>query len=143
LPHISRFSTAFGRDEPGITSAVSRLIALLDIRPADPYMLVRNLSGGNQQKVVFAKWLAGRLDLLLLDEPTNGVDIAAKAHIHKYIADFASNGGAVILSSSDMPELLGLSDAVVALRQGRVVGRVSRDGDYGEGSLRALLETAV
>jgi ABC-type sugar transport system ATPase subunit len=143
LPHLSRFSTAFGRDEPGITSAVSRLIALLDIRPADPYMLVRNLSGGNQQKVVFAKWLAGRLDLLLLDEPTNGVDIAAKAHIHKYIADFASNGGAVILSSSDMPELLGLSDAVVALRQGRVVGRVSRDGDYGEGSLRALLETAV
>jgi len=143
LPHISRFCTAFGRDEQKITSAVSRLIALLDIRPADPDMLVRNLSGGNQQKVVFAKWLAGRLDLLLLDEPTNGVDIAAKAHIHRYIAEFAGNGGAVILSSSDMPELLGLSDTVVALRQGRVVGRIDRDGEYGEDSLRALLETAI
>lgn len=143
LPHISRFCTAFGRDEQRITIAVSRLIALLDIRPADPDMLVRNLSGGNQQKVVFAKWLAGRLDLLLLDEPTNGVDIAAKAHIHRYIADFASSGGAVILSSSDMPELLGLSDFVVALRQGRVVGQVSRDGEYGESALRALLETAI
>jgi ribose transport system ATP-binding protein len=143
LPHLSRFCTAFGRDEQRITEAVSCLMALLDIRPASPDNLVRNLSGGNQQKVVFAKWLAGQLDLLLLDEPTNGVDIAAKAHIHRYIADFAGNGGAVILSSSDTPELLGLSDSVVALRQGSVVGRVSRDGEYGEASLRALLETAI
>jgi ribose transport system ATP-binding protein len=143
LPHLSRFCTAFGRDEQRITEAVSRLMALLDIRPANPDNLVRNLSGGNQQKVVFAKWLAGQLDLLLLDEPTNGVDIAAKAHIHRYIADFAGNGGAVILSSSDTPELLGLSDSVVALRRGSVVGRVSRDGEYGEASLRALLETAI
>jgi ribose transport system ATP-binding protein len=143
LPHISAFCTAFGRDEQKITAAVSRLMTLLDIRPHNPNISVRGLSGGNQQKVVFAKWLAGRVDLLLLDEPTNGVDIAAKAHIHRYIADFASNGGAVILSSSDMPELLGLSDSVVALRQGRVVGRVGRDTTYGEASLRALLETAV
>ena len=143
LPHISAFCTAFGRDEQKITDAVVRLMTLLDIRPHNPDMPVRGLSGGNQQKVVFAKWLAGRLDLLLLDEPTNGVDIAAKAHIHRYISDFVSNGGAVILSSSDMPELLGLSDSVVALRQGRVVGRVSRDDAYGEASLRALLETAV
>jgi ribose transport system ATP-binding protein len=143
LPHISAFCTAFGRDEQKITTAVVRLMTLLDIRPHNPDISVRDLSGGNQQKVVFAKWLAGRLDLLLLDEPTNGVDIAAKAHIHRYIADFASNGGAVILSSSDMPELLGLSDSVVALRQGRVVGRVGRDNTYGEASLRALLETAV
>jgi ribose transport system ATP-binding protein len=143
LPHISTFCRAFGRDEEKITTAVSRLMTLLDIRPHNPNMPVRGLSGGNQQKVVFAKWLAGRLDLLLLDEPTNGVDIAAKAHVHRYIADFASSGGAVILSSSDMPELLGLSDSVVALRQGRVVGRVSRDSAYGEASLRALLETAV
>jgi len=142
LPHISRFCTAFGRDERRISAAVSRLIALLDIRPADPEIPVHSLSGGNQQKVVFAKWLAGQLDLLLLDEPTNGVDIAAKAQIHRYIADFASQGGAVILSSSDMPELLGLSDSVVALRQGRVVGHINRDSDYGEAPLRALLETA-
>jgi ribose transport system ATP-binding protein len=143
LPHISTFCRAFGRDEEKITATVSRLMTLLDIRPRKPNMPVRDLSGGNQQKVVFAKWLAGRLDLLLLDEPTNGVDIAAKAHIHRYIADFASSGGAVILSSSDMPELLGLSDSVVALRQGRVVGRINRDSAYSEASLRALLETAV
>jgi ABC-type sugar transport system ATPase subunit len=139
LPHLDAFTHAFGRSEGQIDAAVARLMELLSIRPCNPHLPVGHLSGGNQQKVAFARWLTGRLDLLLLDEPTNGVDIAAKAVIHGHIADFVAQGGAVILSSSDIPELLELSDAVVALRQGKVVGQMRREGDYGEARLRGLL----
>jgi ribose transport system ATP-binding protein len=139
LPHLDAFTHAFGRDEKRIAHAVAQLMDLLDIRPRAPQLPVRNLSGGNQQKVAFAKWLVGKLELLLLDEPTNGIDIAAKALIHQRIAAFAESGGSVILSSSDMPELLDLSDAVVVLRQGRLAGHMERAGDFGEPRLRTLL----
>lgn len=142
LPHLSEFTTRFGRDEARIDAVVNALMDTFDIRPRDAYMPVGHLSGGNQQKVAFAKWMTGHLELLLLDEPTNGIDIAAKALIHEYIDRFVAESGAVFLSSTDLPELLNLSDEVVVLKQGEYVGRMCRDhanDEFSEHKLRSLL----
>jgi ABC-type sugar transport system ATPase subunit len=84
------------------------------------------LSGGNQQKIVLAKWLAAESDILILDEPTRGVDVGAKAELHAWIDQLAADGAAVLLISSELPELLHLSTRVLVLRDGRVVGEVTR-----------------
>jgi ABC-type sugar transport system ATPase subunit len=82
---------------------------------------VGNLSGGNQQKVLLAKWLAGKPKVLILDEPTRGVDIGAKMIIHEAVEHLAEGGNTVVLISSDLPELVGLSDRVMIMRKGRFV----------------------
>jgi ribose transport system ATP-binding protein/rhamnose transport system ATP-binding protein len=87
---------------------------------------VKTLSGGNQQKVVLAKWLATKPRLLILDEPTQGVDVQTKAEVHSLIADLASSGMAIILISSELPELLGMSDRILVLREGRVMDEMER-----------------
>jgi len=87
---------------------------------------VAGLSGGNQQKIVLARWLAARCRILILDEPTRGVDVGAKAEIHALIDRLAADGAAVLLISSEMPELLALSTRIVVLRSGRVVGEIAR-----------------
>jgi ABC-type sugar transport system ATPase subunit len=88
---------------------------------------VAGLSGGNQQKVVLAKWLAARCSLLMLDEPTRGVDVGAKAEIHALIDALAAEGCAILLISSELPEVIGLSTRVLVLREGRLVGEVPRE----------------
>ncbi len=99
---------------------VAELMELLDIRPRRPALLARALSGGNQQKVILAKWLARRVGVLLLDEPTQGIDVAAKAQIHALIRDFVARGGGALINSSDLAELTRLCDSVLAVRQGRI-----------------------
>jgi ribose transport system ATP-binding protein len=93
----------------------------LDVRPGDVRRGVRTLSGGNQQKVVLARWLVKRCELLLLDEPTRGVDVGARAELYALIRELADSGVAILLVSSEVPEVLGLADRVVVLREGRVV----------------------
>ncbi|MFJ8477595.1 sugar ABC transporter ATP-binding protein [Kitasatospora sp. NPDC094011] len=100
---------------------------------------VRTLSGGNQQKVVLARWLARRPRLLILDEPTRGVDIGAKAEIYRIIADLAREGVAVLVVSSELPEVLGLADRIVVLQNGRVTGELDR----AEASEEAVLALAM
>jgi ribose transport system ATP-binding protein len=92
----------------------------LDVRPADIERAVRTLSGGNQQKVVLARWLLRRCQVLLLDEPTRGVDVGARSEIYALIRRLADEGVAVVLVSSEVPEVLGLADRVVVLREGTV-----------------------
>jgi ABC-type sugar transport system ATPase subunit len=99
----------------------------LRVRASSPDVLTAGLSGGNQQKVVLAKWLAARCRILILDEPTRGVDVGAKAEIHALIDELAAQGSAVILISSELPEILNLSSRVLVLRQGRVAGELPRD----------------
>ena len=106
---------------------LERLIKDLQIYPPDPLRTVRNLSGGNQQKVLLAKWMAIEPQVLILDEPTRGVDVGAKLVIHKAIEKLAEQGNAVILISSDLPELVGLSDRVVILRHGHLIGEMEKD----------------
>jgi L-arabinose transport system ATP-binding protein len=88
---------------------------------------VRKLSGGNQQKTVLARWLARRPKLLILDEPTRGVDVGAKAEIYRIIDGLAAEGMALLVISSDLPEVLGLADRIVVMRGGRVAGELLRE----------------
>jgi ABC-type sugar transport system ATPase subunit/ribose/xylose/arabinose/galactoside ABC-type transport system permease subunit len=88
---------------------------------------VSSLSGGNQQKVVVSKWLATKPRILILDEPTQGIDVQAKADVHAMMADLAGQGMAIILISSELPELLGMSDRMIVLREGHISGRFERD----------------
>jgi ABC-type sugar transport system ATPase subunit len=118
---------------------VAELMDLLDIRPRRPDLKVSALSGGNQQKVILAKWLARRVEVLLLDEPTQGVDVSAKSQIHALVRDFASRGGAVLMSSSDLSELAHSCDAVLAIHHGRITARFDRADGLDEARIHAAL----
>jgi ABC-type sugar transport system ATPase subunit len=83
---------------------------------------VRQLSGGNQQKVVLAKWLLAKAQVLILDEPTRGVDVATKVEIYRIISDLAQKGVGILIISSELPEILGMSDRAVVMREGHVAG---------------------
>ena len=101
-------------------------VEALDIRPPTLDRTVRRMSGGNQQKVVFGKWLLHGSRVLILDEPTRGVDVATKVQIYRVIARLADEGRAIILISSELPEILGMSDRIVVMRGGTVAGHVAR-----------------
>lgn len=113
---------------------VDELIEQLVVYPAEPDRPVMNLSGGNQQKVLLTKWLAMKPKVLILDEPTRGVDVGAKEVIHNAVRELAASGSAVILISSDLPEMVGLADRAVVLRNGHIIGEVGRE-DMSEQSL--------
>ncbi len=106
--------------------AAQKYIAELRIRTPGPEQLVRNLSGGNQQKVVLAKWLLGQAKIFLFDEPTRGIDIGAKAEIYNLMVNLAQGGAAIVMVSSELPEVLGMSHRILAIRQGRVVREFTR-----------------
>ena len=97
----------------------------LDLRAASLDTPVGNLSGGNQQKVVIAKWLATQPKIIILDEPTKGIDIGSKAAVHDFMAELAAQGLAVIMVSSEIPEVLGMSDRVIVMREGRIAAELS------------------
>jgi ribose transport system ATP-binding protein len=105
---------------------VKQKVTELDVRPPVLDRLASHLSGGNQQKLVLAKWLLTRACVLILDEPTRGVDVATKVEIYRIINDLAHRGIGILLISSELPEILGMSDRVLVMRQGRLVGEFSR-----------------
>ncbi|MDX6296856.1 MAG: galactofuranose transport system ATP-binding protein, partial [Nocardioidaceae bacterium] len=109
-----------------VDELVGRWITALDIRPTDPDLLTRNLSGGNQQKVLLARWLLTEPRLLILDEPTRGIDIGAKAQIQKLVVDLAGDGMAVLFISAELEEVLRLSDRVAVLRDRQKVAELPR-----------------
>ena len=121
-----RRHTRFGVVPRAAGELVGGSIERLGIKPAAPDRPSGVLSGGNQQKVVLARWLATEPRVLLLDEPTNGVDVGSKAEIHALIGDLKERGLAVLLVSSELPELLGVADRIHVMRGGRVVGELPR-----------------
>jgi L-arabinose transport system ATP-binding protein len=121
---ISRFDFINGGAERRIAGA---LVGRLRIRTPSLDASVSNLSGGNQQKVVLGRWLARRPKVLILDEPTRGVDVGAKAEIYRLIAELAAEGIALLVISSEMPELLGLADRILVMAAGRVVAEMPRE----------------
>jgi inositol transport system ATP-binding protein len=114
-------------DELAELDLVERFRSTLNIRMATPDQLVRNLSGGNQQKVVLARWLALKPKILIVDEPTRGIDVAAKAEVHQLLGRLAREGIAIIAVSSELPEVLAIADRILVMREGRVVGETRRE----------------
>jgi len=123
LRRHSRVGLYFARHEASVTA---RFLDELSIAAASPETDAGNLSGGNQQKVLLGKWLATRPRALVLDEPTRGVDIGAKRKIHEAVMKLADEGTAVLLISSDLPELVGLADRAVVMRNGRLIGEMPK-----------------
>ncbi|HHW32385.1 MAG TPA: sugar ABC transporter ATP-binding protein [Clostridiaceae bacterium] len=121
------------------TDLANKFIDVLQIQAPDENFVVRNLSGGNQQKVVIAKWLAANSDILILDEPTRGVDVGAKAEIYKLLNTFIASGKGVIMISSDMPEIIGMCDRVLVFRDGTITGEFTRE----EVTQEKLLDCAI
>jgi ribose transport system ATP-binding protein len=107
-----------------IRTTVESFIRLLNIRTPSATQEVRLLSGGNQQKIVVAKWLARDCDVLFFDEPTRGIDVGAKAEIHKLLRSLADQGKAIVMISSELPEILRMSDRVVVMCEGRITGEL-------------------
>jgi inositol transport system ATP-binding protein len=114
-------------DEAAERAMVEEYRIALNIRMASSEQLVANLSGGNQQKVVLARWLALRPKVLIVDEPTRGIDVGAKVEVHNLLYEMARGGIAVIAISSELPEILAISDRILVMREGRTTGDVGRD----------------
>jgi len=137
LPSLGRFMRRGRFDRRGADRLVNELMDLLDIRPRRADVKVSALSGGNQQKIVLAKWLARGVNVLLLDEPTQGIDVAAKAQIHALLRDFARRGS-ILMNSSDLAELALMCDAVLAFHHGHIAERIERS-DLDEPRLHAAI----
>ncbi|WP_045739783.1 sugar ABC transporter ATP-binding protein [Actinoplanes rectilineatus] len=132
---LARFGFTSARRE---RESAGRVTRSLDLRPADVDRRVRTLSGGNQQKVVVGRWLLGGTRLLILDEPTRGVDVGARAELYRVIRDLAADGVGVLLVSSEVPEVLGLADRVLVMREGRLV-RTAAAGELDEDTVLDLV----
>jgi len=119
-------------------AALARYRAALSIRMASPDQAIDGLSGGNQQKVILARWLARDPSVLIVDEPTRGVDVGAKAEVHQILVQLAGRGIAIMMISSELPEVLSVSDRIVTMRQGRITGEMQA-ADATEETLMALM----
>jgi rhamnose transport system ATP-binding protein len=116
-----------------------RFMEQLRIKAASPAQPVRGLSGGNQQKVVLSKWLAAEPRILILDEPTHGVDVGSKADVHAIVSELAAQGLSILLISSELPEILGMSDRIVVMREGLLVAELDRS----EATAERVIEAAA
>jgi ribose transport system ATP-binding protein len=139
LASLPAYSTWGFTDQARESSAARAKLMELDLRPADPRRPIRTLSGGNQQKAVVARWLVHGCRVLLLDEPTRGVDVGARAELYRLISELAEAGVAVVLVSSEVPEVLGLADRVLIMRDGQVV----REANASELTEADVLDTVM
>ena len=114
-------------DETAERAMVEEYRQKLNIRMASPEQLIASLSGGNQQKVTLARWLALRPKVLIVDEPTRGIDIGAKVEVHNLLFEMAEAGIAIVAISSELPEVLAISDRIITMREGRVTGEIKRE----------------
>jgi ribose transport system ATP-binding protein len=140
LPNLGRFSTAgfvqFGQER----EEFGRYVNSLRIRTPHQEERARNLSGGNQQKVVLAKWLARNCDVLIFDEPTRGIDVGAKYEIYLLMNELAAQGKAIVMISSEMPEVLGMADRILVMHDGRVTGEIA---DVPRATQEQLMQLAI
>ncbi|MCD7898088.1 MAG: sugar ABC transporter ATP-binding protein [Planctomycetaceae bacterium] len=139
LPVLRKYFRRGRLDRASERSSATSYIESLRIKTPSPEQRVENLSGGNQQKVVLAKWFETRPKILILDEPTRGIDVGAKAEIYRLISEMAARGVGVLMISSELPELMGLSDRVLVMCRGRLATSMDRDAATSE---RVMLAAA-
>jgi rhamnose transport system ATP-binding protein len=142
LAALSTVSRHGWLDDKAERAEATRLVEALGVKAASLDTPVRQLSGGNQQKVALGRWLVRAPDVLILDEPTQGVDVGAKAEMHRIIGDLAAAGMGVVLISSELPEILGISDRVLVMRQGRIVAAFDRASADAESVMAAAFGRA-
>jgi len=135
LPSLSRLGWVRREEERSLTQ---RFVNRLRVKTPSLETLTAGLSGGNQQKIALAKWLARSCDVLLIDEPTRGVDVGAKAEIYQLLDELACEGKALLVVSSELPELIGLCRRILVMREGRIAGEVAR-ADFSEAALMRLM----
>jgi ribose transport system ATP-binding protein len=143
LPFLNEFVRYGHIDRGEETQSVAKLAAELHIRTPSLEQLVRNLSGGNQQKVVLAKWLLRDAKFICFDEPTRGIDIGAKAEIYELLVQLAKSGTGILMASSELPEVLGMSMRIGVMHQGRLVHVFNRDEATQEAIIRYATGTAA
>ena len=127
LPALLNFRKGLFLRKSLESAAAKKHIKALDIRTPGEDQLVQNLSGGNQQKVTIGKWMEINPKLLILDEPTRGIDVKSKKEIHSLMSELAKQGVAIVMISSELPEVLGMSDRIIVMHEGRITGAVSRE----------------
>jgi ABC-type sugar transport system ATPase subunit len=140
LDSFTRFGVVIKRNE---RKSGDELIGQLNIIATSGEQVVNKLSGGNQQKVVVGKWLASRPKLLIVDEPTRGVDVGAKAEIHRLLSELAQQGLGILMISSELPEVLGMSDRILVMRNSRLVAEFRRDEATQENVGAAMMSDAI
>ena len=126
-------------DYAKVEDAAGEYVDKLTIRTPSLDQVLRNLSGGNQQKVVIAKWLIRNSDILIFDEPTRGIDVGAKSEIYSLMNDLTKQGKSIIMISSELPEILRMSDRIVVMCEGRVTGEL----DIAEASQEEIMKYAT
>jgi rhamnose transport system ATP-binding protein len=141
LPVISRLARFFVLDRASERRIAEEAVETYKVRTHGVDQVVAALSGGNRQKVALARWLATGPAVLVLDEPTHGVDVGSKEQIHKFIADLAGTGLAVLLISSDLPEVIAMSDRILVIAEGRLVDEIARSDATQERVMRAATRT--
>ena len=139
LPNLDQFSRGSVISRPKESKAFGGYVNSIHIKISDQEQLAKNLSGGNQQKVVLAKWLQRNAEVLIFDEPTRGIDVGAKFEIYQLINQLAAAGKAVLMISSELPEILGMCDRIMVMHEGRMCGELSR----AEASQEKIMELAV
>jgi rhamnose transport system ATP-binding protein len=126
LPLLEQFTHYGWLNQPAENALAATFVQQLEVKAAGLWQKAQELSGGNQQKVVLGKWLATQPKVLILDEPTHGIDVGTKATIHQLMSHLAGQGMAVLMISSELPEVLGMSDRILVMCEGRLTGEFSR-----------------
>ena len=125
LPNLSHFTSLGFIRQREESREFLRYVDQIRIKIANPEQITGNLSGGNQQKVVLAKWLQRNAEVIIFDEPTRGIDVGAKYEIYQLINQLATDGKAILMISSELPEVLGMSDRILVMNEGIVTGEIT------------------
>jgi rhamnose transport system ATP-binding protein len=139
LPLLDQFSTHSWLDHDAEQRTAQEFAQKMEVKAAGLWQTAQELSGGNQQKVVLGKWLATRPRILILDEPTHGIDVGTKSNIHQLMSQLAGQGMAILMISSELPEVLGMSDRILVMSEGRMTGEFKR----GEATQEQIMAAAV
>ena len=138
LPNLSHFTSLGFIRQREESREFLRYVDQIRIKIANPEQITGNLSGGNQQKVVLAKWLQRNAEVIIFDEPTRGIDVGAKYEIYQLINQLATDGKAILMISSELPEVLGMSDRILVMRDGRLAGELQNRPDLTQSGVMKL-----
>ena len=130
IPNYDKYLTKLGLvDQKAVDEACAKYVEAIEIKTPNLKQKIMNLSGGNQQKVLLARWLMTEPDVLILDEPTRGIDVGAKAEIYQLMSELAAQGKCIIMVSSELPEVIGMSDRIVVMHEGKITGILDNGPD--------------